>query len=350
MAMTRRHFIKLAGVTAIGAAALGTGFFKRTQSVASAQAPVIGSQQVSGGTGARAKVYFTRHIDNAHLLQLYDKVNEGIVGKVGVKLHTGEKHGPNILPRTLVKALTDTLPNCAIVETNTMYPGDRYTTKGHRETLKVNGWNFCPVDILDEEGGVEFPVVGGKFLDHVTVGSHLPRYDSLIVFTHFKGHMMGGFGGSLKNIAIGCASGQKGKREVHGYLDGPMPPPNDAWVTTMPLKDDFMERMADSGKAVVDHFGKHITFLNVLRNMSVDCDCAGTSAAPPVLPDIGMLASTDILAADQASVDLVYNADAKLSHDLRERMESRHGLAQLTAMKERKMGNDYYELISIDDV
>ena len=174
------------------------------------------------------------------------------------------------------------------------------------------------------------------------MGAHLPNYNSLIVLTHFKGHAMGGFGGSLKNIAIGCASGQVGKRQVHGVAGTP-PADWNAW----PAKDHFMELLADSGKAVCDHFGRHITFLNVMRRMSVDCDCAGVRAAPPTIPDIGILASTDLLAIDQASVGLVYSLSKKQNHDLVERMESRHGLHQLDAMKALHMGAKTYQLIEI---
>ncbi|MBR4383798.1 MAG: DUF362 domain-containing protein, partial [Selenomonadaceae bacterium] len=184
-------------------------------------------------------------------------------------------------------------------------------------------------------GDKNFPVNGGLHLKEVAMGAHLADYDSLIVLTHFKGHSMGGFGGSLKNIAIGCASGKVGKRQVHGLQD------YGTWVTG----EIFMELMADSGKAICDHFGKHLVFLNVMRRMSVDCDCAGTSAAEPTCADIGILASTDILAIDQASIDLVYAApDTK---DLRERIESRQGLRQLTAMAELKMGNKDYELVEV---
>ena len=188
------------------------------------QAPVIGSKNVTGldVPGSRAKVFFTPVIDAEHLFKLYRRVNEGIYGRTAIKLHTGEKHGPNILPRDLVRDFQSRIPNSNIVETNTLYEGDRYTTEGHRETLKVNGWDFCPVDILDEEGGVDLPVRNGFHLDHVTMGGHIVNYDSLIVLTHFKGHAMGGFGGSMKNIAIGLASGRVGKRQVHGLLRMPM--------------------------------------------------------------------------------------------------------------------------------
>lgn len=307
------------------------------------QAPVIGSKNVTGldVPGSRAKVFFTPVIDAEHLFKLYRRVNEGIYGRTAIKLHTGEKHGPNILPRDLVRDFQSRIPNSNIVETNTLYEGDRYTTEGHRETLKVNGWDFCPVDILDEEGGVDLPVRNGFHLDHVTMGGHIVNYDSLIVLTHFKGHAMGGFGGSMKNIAIGLASGRVGKRQVHGVVDK-IP---ESW-TDWPMKEPFMELMVDSAKATLDYFGKHVTFINVLRRMSVDCDCAGVTAVEPTIPDIGILASTDLLAIDQASVDLVFNHES--NKDLVERMTSRHGLRQLSGMAEKKMGNPQYELITIE--
>jgi uncharacterized Fe-S center protein len=307
------------------------------------QAPVIGSKNVTGldVPGSRAKVFFTPVIDAEHLFKLYRRVNEGIYGRTAIKLHTGEKHGPNILPRDLVRDFQSRIPNSNIVETNTLYEGDRYTTEGHRETLKVNGWDFCPVDILDEEGGVDLPVRNGFHLDHVTMGGHIVNYDSLIVLTHFKGHAMGGFGGSMKNIAIGLASGRVGKRQVHGVVDK-IP---ESW-TDWPMKEPFMELMVDSAKATLDYFGKHVTFINLLHRMSVDCDCAGVTAAEPTIPDIGILASTDLLAIDQASVDLVFNHES--NKDLVERMTSRHGLRQLSGMAEKKMGNPQYELITIE--
>ena len=307
------------------------------------QAPMIGSKNVTGldVPGSRAKVFFTPVIDAEHLFKLYRRVNEGIYGRTAIKLHTGEKHGPNILPRDLVRDFQSRIPNSNIVETNTLYEGDRYTTEGHRETLKVNGWDFCPVDILDEEGGVDLPVRNGFHLDHVTMGGHIVNYDSLIVLTHFKGHAMGGFGGSMKNIAIGLASGRVGKRQVHGVVDK-IP---ESW-TDWPMKEPFMELMVDSAKATLDYFGKHVTFINVLRRMSVDCDCAGVTAAEPTIPDIGILASTDLLAIDQASVDLVFNHES--NKDLVERMTSRHGLRQLSGMAEKKMGNPQSELITIE--
>ena len=337
--MNRREFVKMTGAAAAGfALSQVPGLGK-----ASAQAPVVGSQYVSAnsGHGSCAKVYFTEHIDAAHLIKLYDIINESIYGKVAIKLHTGEPHGPNILPRDMVKAFQAHVPESTIVETNTLYQGGRYTTADHRKTLAINGWDFCPVDIMDEEGDVSLPVRNGKHLSEVAMGGHITNYDSMVVLSHFKGHAMGGFGGSLKNIAIGCASGQMGKKQVHGVAEH-MPSGFGNW----PKEDYFMELLADSGKATCDYFGKHIVFLNVMRRMSVDCDCAGTSAAEPTIGDIGILASTDILAIDQASIDMVYQRTD--NHDLVERIESRHGLHQLAAMKDLKMGNDRYEVISID--
>ena len=339
--ITRRKFVKMAGAAAAGMmlpglAGLTSGCAQEASTGSKSGVSTMG--QSSGAGGAKSKVYFTRHIDAEHLIELYRHVNEGIDGKVAIKLHTGEPHGPNILPREMVQAFWEQVPNSTIIEANTAYGGARATTERHRETLSVNGWTFAPVDIIDANGDVNFPVKDGLHLSEVAMGAHLADYDSLVVLTHFKGHTMGGFGGSLKNIAIGCASGKTGKLQVHGVQD------YGEWVRGKL----FMELMADSGKAVCDHFGQHITFLNVMRRMSVDCDCVGTSAAEPVIPDIGMLASRDILAIDQACVDLVYNFGDSRKDDLIERIESREGLRQLSAMKELGMGSDQYELISLD--
>ncbi len=292
-------------------------------------------------SGGESVVYFTRDLSAQGLIKLYQRVGQNICGRVGIKLHTGEKNGPNIIPRPWVKALVEQcLPEAKIVETNTYYEGDRYTTAQHRETLKVNGWDFCPVDILDEEGTVMLPVEGGKWFSQMCEGSHTLNYDSLVVLTHFKGHTMGGFGGSNKNIGIGMADGRIGKGMIHRAEGSDNP-----WSIAM---EELMERIAESSKATVDHFAPHITYLNVLRNMSVSCDCEGCAAAPVVTPNIGMVASTDILAVDQASVDLIYALSPADRKALVERMETRHGLHQLAWMKALGMGNDRYRMIDID--
>ncbi|MCD7868692.1 MAG: DUF362 domain-containing protein [Clostridiales bacterium] len=292
-------------------------------------------------TGEKSVVYFTRDLSAEGLLRIYGRIASHISGKTGIKLHTGEKHGPNIIPRPWVQQLIrNELPGAAIVETNTYYEGDRYTTEQHRETLKTNGWTFRPVDIMDEHGTVMLPVKGGKWFTEMSVGKGILDYDSLLVLTHFKGHTKGGFGGSDKNIGIGCADGRIGKAMIHTT-----PGSSDMWDIG---EEEFMERMTESTKAVVDYFGEHIAYINVLRNMSVSCDCEGTAAMPVVTPNIGIAASVDILAADQASVDMVYALKEQEHHDLVERIETRHGLRQLTYMKELGMGNDCYTLIDID--
>ena len=293
-------------------------------------------------SGDESIVYFTKDLSALGLRKIFGKVSRRLSGKIGIKLHTGEKHGPNIIPRSRVEALIkEDLPDAVIVETNTYYDGDRYTTDKHRETLKVNGWTFCPVDILDDNGTAEFPVRGGKWFKGVHMGKNLLNYDSLFVLTHFKGHTQGGFGGSAKNIGIGCADGRIGKAQIHTT-----PGSSDQWDIK---KEEFMERMMESAKAVVDHFGNNICFVNVMRNMSVSCDCEGLAAAPVVTPNVGIVASTDILAVDQACVDLVYAMKEQDRHALVERIESRHGLRQLSYMKELHMGNDKYKLLDIDN-
>ena len=289
--------------------------------------------------GNESVVYFTRDLSAEGIIKAYKMVNAGICGKIAVKLHTGEQHGPNILPRTWVKKfLTDCLPDSTIVETNTYYEGDRYTTLQHRKTLAVNGWNFCPVDIMDENGTVMLPVKGGKWFTEMSMGKDILNYDSLVVLTHFKGHTQGGFGGSNKNIGIGCADGQIGKKMIHTSQH--------AWDT---LKEELSEKITESSKATVDHFGKHITFVNVMRNMSVSCDCEGLGAEPVVTPNVGVLSSTDILAVDQACVDIIYAMKPEFRTAMVERMQSRHGLRQLSYMKEIGMGNDKYVLIDLDN-
>ena len=241
MNVSRKDFLKLAGAAAGGA--LGETAVKDTQKM------------------ERAKVYFSKVIDAEHLNKLYDLIKGEITGKVAIKLHTGERHGPNILPREMVKAFQARIPDSTIVETNTLYHGDRHTTEDHRKTLEINGWTFCPVDIMDAEGTVMLPVKGGRHFTEVSMGKNILNYDSMVVLTHFKGHAMGGFGGSMKNIAIGCADGRIGKMQVHAVKD--VNAPWDQW----PAKELLMENMAESAQAVCDHFGKRIVFINVMRRM-----------------------------------------------------------------------------------
>ncbi len=291
-------------------------------------------------SGEKSVVYFTRDLSPEGLKKIYDRVSEGITGKVAIKLHTGEAEGPNIIPRPWVKELyNEKLSGATIVETNTFYEGSRYTTENHRKTLEVNGWTFCPVDIMDEEGTVTLPVKGGKWFDEMSHGSHMINYDSMLVLTHFKGHTMGGFGGSNKNIGIGCADGRIGKAWIHAK-DG------DDWGVNT---EELMEKMAESTKATIDYFAGHISYINVMRNMSVSCDCEGCEAEPVVTPDVGILASYDILAVDNACIDMIYSLPGGGGKTFIERVETRHGLRQLSYMKELGMGNDRYDLVDIDN-
>ncbi len=287
-----------------------------------------------------AKVYFTHDISPEGLLKLYNKVNENIKGKVAIKWHSGEPHGPNILPIPMVKAMVDNIPNSTLVETNVYYESPRQTTGGHRETLKINGWTFSPVDIMDEEGTIMLPVKNGKHFKEMSMGSHIVNYNSMVALTHFKGHTMGGFGGSIKNLAIGNADGKIGKKMIHTVEGG------EQWSIS---GKEFMENMVESVVATFGHFGENMTFLNTLRNMSIDCDCAGAGASPVKIRDIGILASTDIVAVDQASIDMVYSLPEVELHDLKERIESREGLYQLPYAEEMGLGTRNYEFISIDD-
>ncbi len=317
MSVSRRNFLK-AGAVAVGTLATG-----------------ISLPQRGMAEGKRAKVYATKSLDSASLRRMYELVRGDITGRVAIKLHTGEPDGPNILPRDWVRDLQAVIPQSSIVECNVLYSSPRQTTEGHREVIRHNGWTFCPVDIMDADGDASLPVTGGRWLKELAVGSHLLNYDSMLVLTHFKGHTLGGFGGSLKNISIGCASGSVGKQQLHRLT------PDGGWPGGAP----FMERMVEGGKAIVDHFQGRMAYINVLRNMSVSCDCEGVAAEPVRLPDLGILASTDIQAVDRASVDMIYALPPNVRAPMVERIESREGLRQLSYMKEMGLGSSQYELI-----
>ena len=293
-------------------------------------------------SGDSSVVYFTRDLSPEGLKKIYDRVCAPLEGKIAIKVHTGEAEGPNIVPVKWIRALyEEKLPDATVIETNTYYDGTRYTTEDHRKTLEVNGWNFCPVDIMDADGVTTLPVNGGKWFEEMHIGKTLLNYDSMLTLTHFKGHVRGGFGGSNKNIGIGCADGQVGKKEIHTAVGS-----DNMWSIG---DEEFMERMTESTKSVLDFFKGKVTYINVMRNMSVNCDCDGKDADPVVTPDVGILASTDILAVDSACVDIIYSLPNGGGDALKERIESRHGHRQLTYMKELGMGNELYKLIDIDN-
>ena len=285
----------------------------------------------------KSKVYFTKDITPEAVLRLYGALGADLPGKVAVKLHSGEVGNQNFIRPDFWQPMVQKV-NGTIVECNTAYEGKRNTTAAHWETMDQHGWTkIAKVDIMDEEGELELSVEGGKKIQKNFVGAHLKNYDSMLVLTHFKGHPMGGFGGSLKNISIGIASSH-GKAYIHGVGDV------EAFWTSD--HDYFLESMADAAKSIVQFFDGKIAYINVMKNMSVDCDCCAV-AEDPKMADIGMLASLDPVALDQACVDLVYQSDDPGRSHLIERMESRNGIHTVEAAAELGIGSREYELVEI---
>ena len=285
----------------------------------------------------KSKVYFTKDITPEAVLRLYGALGADLPGKVAVKLHSGEVGNQNFIRPDFWQPMVQKV-NGTIVECNTAYEGKRNTTAAHWETMDQHGWTkIAKVDIMDEEGELELSVEGGKKIQKNFVGAHLKNYDSMLVLTHFKGHPMGGFGGSPKNISIGIASSH-GKAYIHGVGDV------EAFWTSD--HDSFLESMADAAKSIVQFFDGKIAYINVMKNMSVDCDCCAV-AEDPKMADIGMLASLDPVALDQACVDLVYQSDDPGRSHLIERMESRNGIHTVEAAAELGIGSREYELVEI---
>lgn len=285
----------------------------------------------------KAKVYFTREITPQAMIRLYEALGRELGGKVAVKLHSGEVGNQNFLRPDFMKPMIDRVHG-TIVECNTAYEGKRNTTEAHWETMKLHGWTgIAQVDILDEDGEDVLPVHGGNVIDKNYVGSHMKNYDSMLVLSHFKGHPMGGFGGALKNISIGLASAH-GKAYIHGAGK-----PEEIWTAD---HDAFLESMADAAKTIVEEYRDKIAFLNVMKNMSVDCDCCAV-AEDPAIADIGILASLDPVALDQACLDQVYASDDPGKPHLLERIESRNGVHTVEAAAKIGVGTREYELIEL---
>ena len=286
----------------------------------------------------KAKVFFTKEITPETMIKMYKALGVELPGKVAVKVHSGEVGNQNFIRPSFMKPMVDHVKG-TIVECNAAYEGKRNTTDAHWETMKLHGWtDIAPVDIMDEEGEMELPVPEGKRIQVNYVGAHLANYDSMLVLSHFKGHPMGGFGGALKNISIGIASSH-GKAYIHGSGK-----PEEIWTGD---HDSFLESMADADKSIVKHFGDKIAFINVMRNMSVDCDCVA-KAADPCLKDIGILASLDPVALDQACIDMVYQSDDPGKAELIERIESRNGTLTIKAAEAVGVGTREYELVNVD--
>ncbi|MBS5065435.1 MAG: DUF362 domain-containing protein [Hungatella hathewayi] len=285
----------------------------------------------------KPNVYFTKEITPEAVIRMYEALNVTLPGKVAVKVHSGEVGNQNFIRPAFMKPMIDSV-NGTIVECNTAYEGERNTSRKHWETMKLHGWtDISQVDILDEDGDLELKVNGGKRIDKNFVGSHMENYDSLLVLSHFKGHPMGGFGGALKNISIGTASSY-GKAYIHGAGN-----PDAMWTTE---QDAFLESMADASKTVMEYFSDRIAFINIMCNMSVDCDCCAV-AEDPKIGDIGILASLDPVALDQACLDLVYRSDDPGKKDLIERIESRHGIHTVESAEEIGVGSREYQLVEI---
>lgn len=292
----------------------------------------------------KSKVYFTKEITPKSLIKIYETLGVELKGKVAVKLSSGEPGGHHFLDPNLIKDLVHKV-NGTIVECNTAYGGKRDKAQDHWKTIKNHGFmDIATVDIMDEEEDMSIPVKNGFHLNEDYVGEHLKNYDSMLVLSHFKGHAMGGFGGALKNISIGIGS-SKGKLWIHSA--GKSTNQAEVWKN-LPQQDDFLESMADASEAVINYMGKeNMLYISVANNLSVDCDCDSNPHAPE-MADLGIFASTDPVALDQACYDAVVNAEDPGKAALIERMDSRHGIHTVEAANQLGLGNREYEILNID--
>lgn len=291
----------------------------------------------------KAKVYFTKEVNKEALIKIYEALNKDLKGKVAVKLHSGEDGNQNYVKPEFVKPLIDKV-NGTVVECNTAYAGARNTTEKHEKLMEKHGWTkYFDVDIMDAKEDLKLDVESGTILKENYVGKNIEDYDSMLVLSHFKGHPMGGFGGALKQLSIGCAS-TKGKCYIH--TAGKSLDPEKLW-DNLPEQDKFLESMADAAKSVVEYFDGNMAFVNIMCNLSVDCDCCAV-AEDPCMKDIGTLASLDPVALDQACIDLIYNSSDKGRNHFVERVESRHGVHTIEAAEKIGVGTREYELINID--
>ena len=286
----------------------------------------------------KSKVYFTKNITPEAVLQLYEALNVSLPGSIAVKLHSGEIGNQNFLrPEFFVPIMEAT--GGTVVECNTAYNGKRNTTEKHLETLKEHGWSeYFPVDLLDAEGeDIVLDIPNGAVIQKNYIGNHANRYDSMLVLSHFKGHPMGGYGGALKQLSIGVAS-SFGKAYIHGAGD-----PKKIWTAD---HDSFLRSMADAAGSVIKFYKNNLAYVNVMKNLSVDCDCCAV-AEDPCMKDIGILASLDPVALDKACLDLVYASDDPGRDHLIERIESRNGALTIDAAAKLGYGSKEYELIEI---
>lgn len=292
----------------------------------------------------KANVYFTPVLTPENVTKLLKLLNKELPGKVAIKVHSGEKGNQNFLRPEFMKPTIDAVGG-TIVECNTAYDGARNTTDKHLKLLEYHGWShYFPVDLMDGEGpDLELPIPGGKQIHKNLVGKNLANYDSMLVLSHFKGHPMGGFGGALKQLSIGCAS-SAGKAYIHSA--GKTDDQYKLWDNVAP-QDDFLESMADAASSVVSFFKGNMAFVNIMCNMSVDCDCCAI-AEDPCMKDIGILSSLDPVALDQACIDLVLASKDPGRDHLLERINTRHGTHTIDAAAELGVGTKDYNLIRVE--
>ena len=293
----------------------------------------------------KAKVYFCKEITPENVIKIFNKLEKQLPGKVAVKVHSGEEGNQNYLRPEFMKPMIEYV-NGTVVECNTAYAGERNTSEKHLKTIEKHGWNkYFKVDLMDEEGpDIKIEIPNGKILKEDYLGKNIENYDSMLVLSHFKGHPMGGFGGALKQLSIGCASSE-GKAWIHSA--GTNKDQYTVW-DNLPEQDKFLESMADAASAVVKYFNGNMAFVNIMANMSVDCDCCAV-AEDPCMKDIGILASLDPIALDQACVDLVKNSDDPGKEHFLERVNSRHGTHTIDSAAELGFGTKEYELILVND-
>lgn len=289
------------------------------------------------------KVYFIKGVTKENLIKIYEVLNIKLQGKVAVKLHSGEQGNQNYIKPEFVKPLIDKV-NGTVVECNTAYQGARNTTEKHKKLISDHNWTkYFDVDIMDEEGDLEIDIPNGKVITKNYLGKNIKNYNSMLVLSHFKGHPMGGYGGALKQLSIGCAS-SSGKAYIHSA--GKTKDQEKLW-DNLPEQDKFLEAMADAASSVHNMFKNNIAYINIMCNMSVDCDCCAV-AEDPCMKDIGILASIDPIAIDQACIDLVYNSTDKGKDHLIERIERQNGIHTIEASNELGFGSRKYELIEIN--
>ena len=288
------------------------------------------------------KVYFTKDITSENLVKLYNILNKELKGKVAVKVHSGEEGNQNYLRPEFLKDIIERV-NGTVVECNTAYLGARNTTEKHEKLIENHGWNMYKFDLLDRDGSLKLDILNGVAIKENYVGKNLANYDSMLVVSHFKGHPMGVYGGSLKQLSIGCASSE-GKVYIHSA--GKTMDQNTLW-DNVAKQDKFLESMADAASSVVNLFKGNIVYINIMCNMSVDCDCCAV-AEDPCLKDIGILISTDPVAIDRCAIDLVINSNDSGKEHFLERVNSRHGVYTIECAEKLNIGSTMYELVDID--